>query len=131
MKLTRVVMVIENNFVRRAIRSILDAESSIAVVGEVCPCLVEPDLIASLQPDVILIDLDHPCGSAIKAIVTIKRLAPRIRIIASVICHPEDEIVAAGAAAGADQILLRGDDDLALLQAIDDIRSGGAILTKT
>ena len=118
MNQTRVIMIIENQFARRAIRSFLEAEPSVAVIGEASPDLVDFQLITSLQPDVILIDLACPCGPLAKTIAAIKHLAPGAGIIALGIGHHTAKTISAVA----DSVLLRSANEIALLQAIDEVR---------
>jgi len=109
--------------VRKGIEMIVNTIPSIQIVGEAEDGLSAVRQAASLQPDVILMDLVMPDGDGIDAIAEIKRDYPHIKII--VLTTYEDKLrINAAIDAGADGYLLKNADGKELLQAIQQVQQG-------
>jgi DNA-binding NarL/FixJ family response regulator len=66
---------------RRFLRSTLDTQADLHVIGEVCDGLEAVKQAQALQPDLILLDIGLPTLSGIEAARQIRELAPRTAIL--------------------------------------------------
>jgi len=82
----------------------------------------------SLEPDLVLMDIEMPIVGGIEGVALIKANFPNIKIIMQTIFEDEEQIFAA-LQAGADGYLLKSSSPEKLLQSIGDVSKGGAYLT--
>lgn len=66
---------------RALMRSTLEDDPSIEIVGEACDGLAGVEATAELQPDVVLLDMSMPRMGGLQAIPKMRRSAPRTSII--------------------------------------------------
>jgi DNA-binding NarL/FixJ family response regulator len=78
---TRVLLVDDHALLRAGLRSRLEQESAIEVVGEADSAERAIVLARALQPDIVLLDLLLPRRSGFDAIPEISRVAPAARVI--------------------------------------------------
>jgi DNA-binding NarL/FixJ family response regulator len=86
---------------------ILSLSGDLEIVGEAANGLEAMRLTESLQPDVILIDLEMPVMDGFEAARLIKKLCPSCRIVALTI-HAYDEARLKAARSGVDAFLIKG-----------------------
>ena len=119
----RVLIVDEHAMVRRGVRAFLDTDCSILTVGEAEDGEDAMCKAASLQPDVILMDLMLPHQDGIVTIAQIKRAQPQTKILV-LTSYSDEKRVKAAMQAGADGYLLKDADGQALLKAIHEVQQG-------
>ena len=71
---------------------LLSSEDGIEVVGEASDGVAATELAAATAPDVILMDVRMPKGSGIEACLTIKEVAPVVRIIILTVSDDEADL---------------------------------------
>jgi len=71
---------------------LLSSEDGIEVVGEASDGVAATELAAATAPDVILMDVRMPKGSGIEACLTIKEVAPVVRIIMLTVSDDEADL---------------------------------------
>ena len=71
---------------------LLSSEDGIEVVGEASDGIAATELAAASAPDVILMDVRMPKGSGIEACLTIKEVAPVVRIIMLTVSDDEADL---------------------------------------
>jgi NarL family two-component system response regulator LiaR len=123
----RVLIVDDHQVVRQGLRTFLDLNEDIQVVGEACDGAQAVDLAAQLKPDVILMDLVMPGLDGINATVRIKSLGLGSRVIA-LTSFTEDDKVFPAIQAGASSYLLKDVSPEALVEAIQAVYHGEARL---
>ncbi len=99
---TTVLLVDDHRVLREGLAVLLRSEPSVEVVGEADNGKRAIDLVDSLSPDVVLMDVSMPVMNGIDATVTIKREWPDVRVIAlSMFDQPDlvGEMLEAGAEA--------------------------------
>jgi two-component system, NarL family, response regulator LiaR len=77
----RAMLVDDHALVREGIRQILDKEPDITVIGEAERGDIAIELLDSLQPDVVLLDVRMPGMSGIETTRRIRAAFPKIRVL--------------------------------------------------
>lgn len=115
----RVCLVDDQTLVRQGIKSLLELTEDIEVVGEAEDGLVALELIASLRPDVVLLDLRMPRLDGIGVLKALRSAAhaPPTLILTT---FDDDALVLEGLRAGARGYLLK---DVSLEQLVTAIRT--------
>ena len=87
----RVLLVDDHASVRRALRTLLQLEPDIDVVGEAANGQMAVDLTRHLQPDVVLMDITMPTMNGIEATRAIHAEFPRVCVIGLSV-HDRDKL---------------------------------------
>ena len=111
---------------RDGLRSLLSSTFEIEVVGEAATGAEVVDLAASLQPDVIVMDLHMPELNGIEATRRVIHASPHIGILVLTMFEDDDSVFAA-MRAGARGYLLKGADQDEIVRAIRAAAAGEAI----
>lgn len=111
---------------REGLKALLYSAPDLEVVGEARDGDEAIRLAASLQPDVILMDLNMPGMSGIEATRRILRTSPHMSILVISMFEDDDSVFAA-LQAGARGYLLKGALKAEILRAIRAVTSGEAI----
>lgn len=122
-----VLIVDDHQVVRQGLRTFLDLNEAIQVVGEACDGAQAVELAAQLEPDIILMDLVMPVLDGIAATAQIKSLELGSRVIA-LTSFTEDNKVFPAIQAGASSYLLKDVSPEALVEAIQAVHHGEARL---
>ncbi|BET46507.1 response regulator transcription factor [Kitasatospora aureofaciens] len=126
----RVALVDDQALMRAGFRALLDAEDGIEVVGEAADGEEGVALVRAQVPDVALVDVQMPVMSGIEAT---RRIAadPSLAAVRVVILtnYGLDEYVFEALRAGASGFLLKDTEPADLLQAIDVVAHGEALLS--
>ena len=123
----RVVLVDDHAVVRKGLRFLLEQQTDMEVVGEGKDGAQGVALIASLLPDVILLDLLMPRMDGITAVREMKRLTPSTQIIMLTSYYEDDQIFGA-IKAGALSYLLKDASPEELIEAVRAAARGEGIL---
>ena len=122
----RIIVADDHRFFRDGIRLLLDAMPDTEVVGEAGTGEEAIALAETLQPDVILMDLNMPGVGGIEAARRIVTTSPHVGVLV-VTMYEDDDSVFAAMRAGARGYLLKGADEAELLGAIRAVARGEAI----
>ncbi|MFN8490261.1 MAG: response regulator transcription factor [Caldilineaceae bacterium] len=122
-----VLLADDHNVVRGGIRALIESEGDIRVVDEAADGVEAVIKARTLNPDVILIDLQMPRKTGVEAIEEIKQANPEARILV-LTSYSDDEIVFAAIKAGALGYLLKESSTQELIQAIHDVHNGESSL---
>ena len=120
MKTTRILIVDDVPQVRRELRTLLPLLDDIDIVGEADNGQSAIELVATLQPDVILMDVEMPIVDGLTATRSIKQQCPSCGIIILSI-HSDEAVRAQARLVGADDFVDKGAPLTTLLQAIKTI----------
>ena len=104
---TRVLLVDDIEQVRWDLRVILSLSGDLEIVGEATNGLEAIRLTESLQPDVVLMDLEMPLMDGYEATRLIKTLCPSCRIVALTV-HSYDEARKRAQRSGVDVFIVKG-----------------------
>ncbi len=113
----RVLIVDDRPQVRRDLRTLLTLTGGIEIVGEAANGMEAIWQVASLQPDVTLMDLAMPVMDGCEATRQIKARYPQARIIALTI-HGDKETRQRALQAGVDEFVEKGASLTGLIQMI-------------
>jgi len=119
----RVLLVDDQEIVRRGLATILKYESGIKVVGQASDGKEAVALARTLKPDVVLMDIKMPVLGGIPATRRIKKELPDTRVII-LTTYDADDLVFEGIKAGAQGYLLKDVSAETLAEAIQGVVRG-------
>ena len=124
----RVVVVDDQELFRRGLIMLLGVEPDIAVVGEAGDGVSAPELVASVMPDVVLLDVRMPKGTGIEACVRIKEQSPSVKIIMLTVSDEEADLYEA-VKGGASGYLLKDSSIDEVAKAIRLVATGQSLIS--
>jgi len=123
----RILLVDDQRLMRDGLRTLLEMESDLAVVGEAADGQAALDLYADVQPDVTLMDVRMPGMDGVEATRRLLEGWPDARVII-LTTFDEDEFVFEGLRAGAVGYLLKAISGTDLADAIRTVAAGQALI---
>ncbi len=123
--MSKIEIIEDNDVVRDGFKLLINSINEYDVVGSYITC---EDAIRNLEkdrPEIILMDLDLPGISGIEGIQRIKKINPQIHIIVITV-HEDGEMVFDALCAGASGYITKNVNLTKLLDAIEEVKSGGA-----
>jgi DNA-binding NarL/FixJ family response regulator len=126
MKKIRILIADDHTLFREGLRALLNIMPDIEVVGEAGEGESAIAQVATIQPDVILMDINMPGVNGIEATRRILKTHPTLGII-MVTMLEDDASVFAAMKAGARGYMLKGADHEDILQAIHAVAGGQAV----
>ena len=128
MTATRVILVDTHHVVRAALRSLLTANGGITVVGDVGDGHKGLDLVAKLQPQLVVLEIALPGLGGVETTRRIVREFPGVRAL--ILSTLVDEAYVLGALrAGASGYVYKGSQPRELELAIESVASGEIFLS--
>lgn len=123
----KILVVDDQTLMRDGLKTILDLEEDLEVVGTACNGKEAYKLVKQVEPDVILMDIRMPILNGVEATKLIKEEFKDISIIILTTFDTDDMIIEA-LACGADGYILKDIDGDRLIQSIKDCFNGDMIL---
>jgi NarL family two-component system response regulator LiaR len=127
MNVIRVLIADDHPIVRDALRSLINTEPGMELVGEAVDGADVVEKALACKPDVILMDLVMPVKDGLQAISEIKKVDPAVSILVLTSFSEENKVFQA-IRAGALGYLLKDSPPQELLQAIYKVHQGEASL---
>ena len=109
-------------------RSLLEAEPDLVVVGESGDGLEATHLVERLKPDVLILDLMMPGLSGLEALRVIRQRSPRTRVVV-LSMHSNNAFVAEALKNGANAYVLKGCEEENLVRAVREAAAGRRYLS--
>ena len=126
----RILIADDHHIVRRGIRDLLDTEPDMTIVGEASNGEEAVPAVATLNPDVVLMDLVMPGTDGIETTRQIKAAQPQMKILVLTSFATDDKVFPA-IKAGALGYLIKDTGPDELLNAIRQVHRGEASLHPT
>ncbi len=123
----KVLLVDDHAVVRYGIRSILDKNPSIQVLGEAGSLTEAYEKAENLKPDVILLDMKLPDGDGVAGCIKLKNIMPNVKVII-LTAFAEENIVYEAVKAGIDGYILKNIEGQAIINAITDSYKGITVI---
>ncbi len=124
----RVLLAEDHTIVRKGLRSLLDAEANIEVVGEADDGRQAIQKAQQFQPDVVLMDITMPVLNGLEATRQIKKLLPQIRVLVLTV-HTSEEYIFQILQAGAAGYVVKQAAVEELIAAITAVSQGNAFIS--
>ncbi|MCQ6560943.1 response regulator [Paenibacillus mendelii] len=122
-----ILLVDDHSLVRHGVRSFLETQSDLRIVGEAASGEEAEHLVADLVPDVVLMDLSMPGIGGIEAIRRVKKSSPHSQIVV-LTSFQEDDYIFPALRAGALSYVLKNVQAGDLADIIRKARGGEAFL---
>jgi DNA-binding NarL/FixJ family response regulator len=126
----RLVVVDDHGVVRRGVRALLESHAGWQVVGEGGNGREAVELVRTLHPDVIILDLSMPDMNGLEATRRIVEESPQTEVLVLTMHHSE-QLAREVLQAGARGYLLKSDADQNLIAAVDSLSQHKPFLTST
>ncbi|TDO73584.1 LuxR family two component transcriptional regulator [Flavobacterium chryseum] len=120
----RVVLADDHVFVRDGIKSLLENEANIEVVGEAIDGADALEVVATNKPDLLIVDIRMPNLTGIEVVEKLRSDSNDVKII-MLSMHESEEYVLKSIKAGADGYLLKGSSKEEFLKALHTVAAGG------
>lgn len=123
----RILICDDHEVVREGLRTLLAGRADLEVVAEAGTSADAIEAAARARPDIVIMDVRLPDGSGVEACRSIREILPATRVI-MLTSYPDDEALYASIVAGASGYLLKQTRAGALIEAIDAVSRGRALL---
>jgi DNA-binding NarL/FixJ family response regulator len=124
----RLLIVDNHTLFRQGLVSLLQSEPGLQVIGEAAGGEEALKLAQELQPDVVLMDVKMPGMDGVEATRRLLEAMPHARVLMLTVSEEEENLFAA-IQAGARGYILKNADADELLQAIQRVHAGEAMLS--
>jgi two-component system response regulator NreC len=124
----RVLLVEDHTIVRKGLRSLLDGEAGIEVIGEAEDGREAVEKVGQLLPDVVLMDITMPSLNGLEATRQIKKRFPEVKVVILTV-HANEEYIFQILRAGASGYLVKQAAPTELLSAIQAAYRGESFLS--
>jgi len=126
----RVLIVDDHAILRDGIRSILESQEDIVVVGEASDGAEALEYVSNLLPDLVLMDISMPKTNGLEATRLIKERFPQVKVLI-LTQHDNREYIAPALGAGASGYVLKRSGRREMLNAIRQVYEQGTFLTSS
>lgn len=123
----RILLADDHSLFREGLRSLLEDQDDIEIVGEAEDGLEAISLVSQLNPNIVLMDINMPVVNGVEATRTILRDNKKVDIIILTM-YPQDEHVFEALKAGAKAYLLKDTRSRKLLEVIRSVSKGQAVI---
>lgn len=123
----RIVLVDDHEVVRLGLKALLERHPNFDVVGEAASAREAIELVASLQPSVVVMDIRLPGTSGIEACEEIVQRFPDTKVL-MLTSYAEDEMLFSAIRAGASGYVLKQIGGEELVRALEAVGRGEALL---
>ena len=119
----RIVLADDHVILRHGMKSIIDGVADLLVIGEADDGAALLQLLHTITPDLVILDIAMPKIRGLEAAAEIKSNFPAIKILILTM-HKSGQYLHHALAAGVDGYLLKEDAPKEIFQAIETIRAG-------
>lgn len=126
--MTRIIIFEDHYKLRQSLKILLDGVEGYTIVGDFENCENAGDLVLSLEPHVVIMDIDMPGVDGITGLKDIKEKRPETLIIMHTVFENEERLFQS-LCAGANGYILKNSSFINILEAIEYVQNGGAPLS--
>jgi DNA-binding NarL/FixJ family response regulator len=123
----RIVIADDQALIRDGLKTVLDLEEDMEVIGTAVNGVEAFDAIKNLEPDILLLDIRMPIMGGVECVREIKRICTPTKVIMLTTFNDEEYIMSA-IAAGACGYLLKDIEVAELIEAIHDALAGKMVM---
>jgi len=123
----RIILVDDHGIIRQGLRSLLECQPDIEVIGEADDGRSAIELVRELQPDIVITDVTMPNLNGVDTTRQITRLFPQVKVI-GLSGHSNNSFIMGMLKAGASAYVLKQCLFDELLEAIQVVHQGGRYL---
>jgi PAS domain S-box-containing protein len=116
----RILIADDHEMLRRGVRNTLQTEMDLEICGEAVDGQDVVEKVKSLQPDLVILDINMPVLNGLVAVRQILRCRPQTKVLVFSV-HDSDQTVQEVHAAGAHGFISKGKDAQDLLRVVRDI----------
>jgi DNA-binding NarL/FixJ family response regulator len=124
----RVLIYEDNDELRSALGMLISSDASLELVGTSKDATVCEKQVFSLEPDVVIMDINMPGISGIEAAQRLSRSAPQVKVLMHTVFEDEENLFSA-LENGACGYILKRSGPLKVIEACKDAYDGGAPIT--
>ncbi len=122
------VFIYDDNMARRdSLKALLDLSPEMEYAGEAVNCISVINDMETYFPDVVLMDINMPGANGIEGLKKIKQHFPHIKVLMQTVFDESDKIFEC-IKNGASGYILKKDAPQRILQAIQEVYEGGAVM---
>lgn len=121
----KLTIVEDNEVIREGFTLLIDSQEEYEVISSYSNCEDAIKKVPNERPDIILMDIELPGMSGIEGIKHMKKLLPGADIIVITV-HEDSNLVFEALVAGASGYITKTSNYTKLLEAIHEVRQGGA-----
>ncbi len=125
----KLLLVDDHTILREGLRSLLELQPDLHLVGEAGTFEEAIELATRLQPDVVLTDIGLPGRSGLLLVRELRKVCPAARIVL-LTAHASEEYIRAGLDAKVDGYVLKDSGHAELVTAIRTVAKGQQFLCK-
>lgn len=126
----RLLIVDDHVLIREGIRSLLENQPDIDIIGEATNGSEAIQQTLSLRPDIVLMDITMPEMGGIEATVKVKEMVPETKVLILTV-HEEDRYLSEILKAGASGYFTKGGSSNELISALHAVQEGHVYLYPT
>ncbi len=123
----RILIADDHPVVRDGLAAMLGTESDFRVVGQAATGIQVVEQVRSLNPDVVLLDLEMPEMDGVEALQRSREIQPEVKVVVFTAFDTDERIVGA-VQAGAKGYLLKGAPRAEVFNAIRVVSAGGSLI---
>lgn len=123
----RIFIYDDNSDRRDSLRALLNLNPDFKCIGEAANCTRVLDEMENYHPDVVLMDINMPEVDGLQGLKLIKTKYPAIKVLMQTAFDDSDKIFTS-IKNGASGYILKNDKPQKILQAIDEVYEGGAVM---
>jgi len=124
----RVLLAEDHTIVRKGLRSLLDAEAGIEVVGEAGDGREAVRKVQQLSPDIVVMDIAMPGLNGLEGTRQIRKRFPEVKVVILTM-HTDEEYILQILASGASGYVVKQAAPRELVSAIQSVHRGGSFFS--
>lgn len=123
----RIMIVDDQSLVRESLRDLLAGEPSFEIIAELASGREALEQVVTLQPDIVLMDINMPEMDGLAATRQLKQTAPQCEVL-MLTAYSGQKYLREALANGASGYILKNSDRQNLIEAVKTVANGGSLI---